>query len=236
MKTTRFFTFCILLALIMLYAIPAHADRGKRWPEANKWRQEKPRYDMVDKRGYRLDSRHRHNRYYPRRGEVIQVLPRGYRTIPYRSDRYYFYSGIWYRPYQNRFIVSLPPVGMTLSYLPEYYTTIWVGGLPYYYADGVYYRWLPRDRVYVVTEAPKDTEIVEQPEIPDQLFVYPKAGQSEQVQADDRYECHRWSADQTGFDPTLPNGNVPENLYDSKKADYQRAMKACLEARDYSVQ
>ena len=72
--------------------------------------------------------------------------------------------------------------------------------------------------------------------MPDQLFIYPKKGQSEQMQADDRYECHRWSSDQTGFDPTQSGGSVAERLYDSKKADYQRAMKACLEARDYSVQ
>lgn len=33
-------------------------------------------------------------------------------------------------------------------------------------------------------------------------FAYPNAGQSEQQQSKDRYECHTWSVSQTGFDPT----------------------------------
>ncbi|MBK6658466.1 MAG: glycine zipper family protein [Proteobacteria bacterium] len=33
-------------------------------------------------------------------------------------------------------------------------------------------------------------------------FVYPKAGQSEQQQSKDRYECHQWAVQQTGFDPS----------------------------------
>lgn len=33
-------------------------------------------------------------------------------------------------------------------------------------------------------------------------FVYPKAGQSEQQQSQDRYECHQWAVSQTGFDPS----------------------------------
>jgi hypothetical protein len=33
-------------------------------------------------------------------------------------------------------------------------------------------------------------------------FAYPNAGQSEQQQSKDRYECHQWAVSQTGFDPT----------------------------------
>lgn len=33
-------------------------------------------------------------------------------------------------------------------------------------------------------------------------FVYPKAGQSEQQQSKDRFECHQWAVQQTGFDPS----------------------------------
>lgn len=33
-------------------------------------------------------------------------------------------------------------------------------------------------------------------------FVYPKAGQSEQQQSQDRFECHQWAVQQTGFDPS----------------------------------
>jgi len=38
----------------------------------------------------------------------------------------------------------------------------------------------------------------------DDLFVYPKEGQSDEQQRKDRYECHMWAVQQTGFDPTVP--------------------------------
>ena len=37
----------------------------------------------------------------------------------------------------------------------------------------------------------------------DEIFVYPRNGQSADQQARDRYECHRSAVDQTGFDPTF---------------------------------
>lgn len=33
-------------------------------------------------------------------------------------------------------------------------------------------------------------------------YAYPNAGQSEQQQSKDRFECHQWSVSQTGFDPS----------------------------------
>jgi hypothetical protein len=35
-----------------------------------------------------------------------------------------------------------------------------------------------------------------------QVFAYPNAGQTEQTQAQDRFECHQWSVSQSGFDPS----------------------------------
>jgi hypothetical protein len=35
-----------------------------------------------------------------------------------------------------------------------------------------------------------------------QVFAYPNAGQSEEQQSRDRFECHQWSVSQTGFDPS----------------------------------
>jgi hypothetical protein len=35
-----------------------------------------------------------------------------------------------------------------------------------------------------------------------QVFAYPNAGQSQEQQGKDRYECHQWAVSQTGFDPT----------------------------------
>jgi hypothetical protein len=34
------------------------------------------------------------------------------------------------------------------------------------------------------------------------LYIYPKDGQSDEQQKKDRYECHMWAVQQTGYDPT----------------------------------
>ncbi len=37
-----------------------------------------------------------------------------------------------------------------------------------------------------------------------QIFVYPQRGQSPERQQRDRFECHQWAVQQTGFDPSNP--------------------------------
>jgi hypothetical protein len=36
------------------------------------------------------------------------------------------------------------------------------------------------------------------------IFIYPAKGQSQTQQDKDRYECHTWAVQQTGFDPSKP--------------------------------
>ncbi len=36
------------------------------------------------------------------------------------------------------------------------------------------------------------------------LYVYPTQGQSQEQQQKDRFECHTWAVQQTGFDPSRP--------------------------------
>lgn len=230
MKINRLVSVCMMLAIVMSCVVdPVWADRDRRHHDGRGKK-------YYRERGYRHDTRHHHNRYYPPRGSVVKVLPRGYRDVPYRGSRYYFHGGVWYRSSRSRFTVVVPPIGLTVPILPPFYTSVWVGGLPYYYAGDVYYVWRPRERAYMVTSPPPESEVVEQQAVPEQLFIYPKNGQSEVQQATDRYECHSWAVDQTGFDPTRPGGNVPLEQNATKRAEYQRAMKACLEARGYSVQ
>ena len=63
------------------------------------------------------------------------------------------------------------------------------------------------------------------------LIAYPKNGQTQEQQGKDKFECHRWAASQTGFDPTQAGGgSAPGN-----RSDYARAQAACLEGRGYSV-
>ena len=54
-------------------------------------------------------------------------------------------------------------------------------------------------------------------------------------QSKDRYECYRWAANQTGFDPTKVEGGVSLSTSGGKSAAYHRAETACLTGRGYSV-
>jgi len=61
------------------------------------------------------------------------------------------------------------------------------------------------------------------------VYLYPRNGQSEAQTQNDRYECHSWAVNQTGFDPTR------SSQQSGSAADYRRAMIACLDARGYSA-
>lgn len=128
-----------------------------------------------------------------------------------------------------------PRIGFTVAILPPYYTTLWYGGLPYFYADGAYFMWRERERHYEVVEAPAGAASRAPASSPDDLFVYPKQGQSENQQSKDRYECHRWAVDQTTWDPTQPSGGLSQDESRAKRDEYRRAMSACLESRGYTV-
>jgi hypothetical protein len=184
------------------------------------------------------DNRYGHNRYYPSRGYVVRDIPRSrYVVVDHYRHRYFYSGGIWYAPRGPRFVVVTPPIGLFVPVLPSFYSTVWVGGFPYYYANDVYYAWRPAVRQYEVVAPPDESSASTQPAstASSDIFVYPKSGQSEEQTAKDKYECHRWAASETGFDPTVAGGGVSASDNSSKRADYQRAMAACLEGRGYSV-
>ena len=73
------------------------------------------------------------------------------------------------------------------------------------------------------------------PQSTERIFVYPRQGQSEELQAKDRYECHSWAVSQTHYDPTQPASGMPAAQLNQMRADYQRAMGACLDGRGYTM-
>jgi hypothetical protein len=155
----------------------------------------------------------------------------------------YWHGGWWPRAYYGW---GYP---WFLGALPAVYATYWWGGIPYYYVNNVYYTYNPDSNGYVVTDPPPAEDSAPPPTDgsydsaePGQapgpaegaasgggdVYAYPKNGQSDEQQATDRYECHKWAVAQSGFDPTHmsnPTGN---------SADYRRAMAACLDGRGYS--
>jgi hypothetical protein len=150
----------------------------------------------------------------------------------------YWHGGYWPRAY---YWWGYP---WFLGALPGVYATYWWGGIPYYYANDVYYTWNSGYNGYVVTDPPpvdtgtsdgsyQSTSPADAGEPGSstggaEVYAYPKSGQSEDQQATDRYECHKWAVAQSGFDPTRPQtgGSVE---------DYHRAMAACMDGRGYST-
>ena len=173
--------------------------------------------------------------YYPPRGRAFDGPPHGAVAVPYRGGPpYYYHDGSWYHHDGPHFVVVAPPIGLVVPFLPPYYSTFWFAGFPFFYANDVYYTWQPQVQQYVVTQPPPSADVsVVAPG--SELFIYPMHGQSESLQASDRYECHAWAVGETGFDPVRPQGGVDASVWPQKREDYQRALAACLTARGYSV-
>ena len=198
------------------------------------------------------DARHNHNQYYFNRGAVVEhVTGRPFVVARPGGAHFYYRGGVWYAPRPaGGFVVVGAPVGVFVPVLPPFYTTVWFAGAPYYYANDTYYVWRGDEGYEVV--APPGAAPDPQPEqtppdagyapLPPEatvvgggLFVYPQSGQSPEQQAADRYECHSWAASQTGFDPTQSAPPLPPEQLAARRGDYQRAERACLEGRGYSV-
>ena len=186
-----------------------------------------------------LDGRYSHNQYYYDRGFTVRRPPAGGIGELRGSDggRYWFHGGHWYRWSGGGWAVWGAPIGLFIPYLPFYFTTVWWGGIPYYYANETYYIWNDGRQEYQVVAPPDGIEAGGTPQMPpsDQLFTYPKNGQTAEQQDKDRYECHQWAVGQSGFDPTKSDGGVAPELAAAKRNDYFRAQVACLESRGYTV-
>ena len=182
------------------------------------------------------DTRYHLDRYYPARGTTSRALPNDRVIVNHGHDRFFYSGGVWYRRDIGGYVVVRPPYHVFVPRLPIFYTTIWIGGFPYYYANDTYYVWRPDEGGYEVVPPPDDSAATIQPppSSPD-VFVYPKNGQNDAQQSQDKYECHKWAVEQSGFDPTEYTGGVPSDQSVAQRTGYQRAMGACLEGRGYSV-
>jgi hypothetical protein len=171
----------LMFAMSAAYADPRGGQRGERGE----------RGDGPHERFEHFDARYDHNRYYPSRGYEVGVLPRDRILVNRFHDRFFYSGGVWYAPRGPRFVVVAPPVGVFVPLLPSFYTTIWIGGIPYYYANDAYYVWRDGPHAYEVVEPPDDGSATTQAPASDEVFVYPKNGQSPEQQARDKYECHK---------------------------------------------
>jgi hypothetical protein len=180
--------------------------------------------DRHDWRG-RVIVRHR----YPPIGHRLWWAPRWEAAFVIGGLSYYYLEGAFYRPWGTGFISVAAPIGAYLAFLPPDCSVVYVGGARYYYGNGAYYAWDAARAGYVVVAPPATAEEPPAEGGAPAVFIYPKAGQSAALQEQDRQECEEWATSQTGFDPRHETGDA------AKRADYRRAMGACLEGREYTV-
>lgn len=91
---------------------------------------------------------------YPGIGFRIGYLPYGYYPFYFGSDLYYYYGGIFYRPFDGGgYEVAVPPVGAEVPGMPKGASSIVINGQQYYEFNGVYYQAEVNDKgktIYVI--------------------------------------------------------------------------------------
>ena len=190
-----------------------------------------PRY------GYRYDPVPRI--YYPRpypHGYRTVFLPRGFISFTLSGLTYYYASGNYYTSYGGYYTVVRPPIGALIPIPPPNYRIVTIDSVDYYLAGDVYYIWDGAYRGYRVVPPPEEiyearVKYLDPLEDSLKLFIYPNASQDEEQLGRDRYECHQWAVGETDFDPS-----IEESTSEGEHEDYLRAMTACLEGRDYTVE
>jgi len=157
----------------------------------------------------------------------LKTLPKAHQRIVHKQKQYVYTGGRFYRPSNGLYLAITAPIGAIVPALPGGYVTFGIGASRYFYHGSIYYRPVPGG--YIVIEKPAQAETVLVSTGSDRHIIYPAAGQSAEQKKRDKYECHEWSRSETLFDPTQ---SASDPLL---RADYQRAMLACLEARQYVV-
>ncbi|MEO6549417.1 MAG: DUF6515 family protein [Ferruginibacter sp.] len=98
-----------------------------------------PRPRVYYRPSYRLP--YRYNHYGPSFGVRIAVLPFGYNEFFIGRNPYYYYDGIYYRPYQNGgYEVTQPPLGAVVKHLPSGTKVTVIDGQKYFELGGTFYQ------------------------------------------------------------------------------------------------
>lgn len=169
--------------------------------------------------------------FYPGYAWFLPVLPLGYATFWWGGVPYYYWNNLYYTwsPANNGYVVTDPPPtgGDNTPIDPNSAYDQGQSG-----AGGAYEQTQPPPSAPAQPQdgaaAPYNGPTPSGPAAGD-VYLYPRNGQSEAQQQNDRYECHSWAVNQTGFDPTRGGQQSGSDT------EYRRAMVACLDARGYSA-
>lgn len=115
---------------------------GYRYPDS--YHRPQPDYRHYDRDHYR-----------PRPVKhVVHYIPSRHAVILHGHERYHYYSGRYYRPWNSGFILVRPPLGLIVMSLPIGHRVFISAGIPYFVFGDVYYRQVPTG--YQVVEPIRD--------------------------------------------------------------------------------
>jgi hypothetical protein len=166
-----------------------------------------------------------------RPGYVLRGTPPRYTRIWHHNRDYYYADGYWYRSQGPNYVVIAPPRGVYVSVLPNFAQSVVIGGLTYYFAAGTYYQRQPEYNRYIVVDPPAQENGYTVSSNAYEVSAYPAYGQTQAQLEQDRYDCYRWAASETGFDPARATMAPPADIADR----YRRSLGACLSGRGYNV-
>ena len=160
---------CIFSLFVCATEIAAHKIetkyRHKSYHKKHHYKKNNHRsHKKVKQRQARKKVAHDHYNYLPRRGAVVKSVHKNARIVRYKgANRYRYHSGVWYKPYKTKWIVTQPAFGLRIANLPVSYRTVFVGRKTYYYYYGTYYV-RNSQKEFEVVEAPLGAEIDSLPE------------------------------------------------------------------------
>ena len=171
-------------------------------------------------------------------GHQLNKLPRQHHMVRVNRRPYYYHRGQFFEPRRQGYVVVSAPFGAAVPSLPAGYVSFGIGSRRYYHVNATYYLWRDRQQDYVVVKKPvgadealpRSTEVAQSASV----FVYPRDGQDETMRDQDRYQCHQWAKQQTGYDPSTAQ-SADTRANSANGGDYKRAITACLEGRGYTV-
>ena len=172
--------------------------------------------------------------FYPGFAWYVPVLPWGYATYWWGGMPYYYSNSLYYTwsPTDNGYVVTDPPPadgGGSADAGVAPYDQYTPPPAPNYDQSAPppqsYDQSAPPPQSYGQSAPP--SQYAAPAGAGAQLYLYPRNGQSDAQTQNDRYECHSWAVNQTGYDPTRSSQGDP--------TEYRRAMIACLDARGYTA-
>jgi len=224
-----------------------HRDRDNN--RHNGWRNDRhnDRRNNKHQHAYKRKNNHRHRHFlarwyntrylapmhinFNRIGYRTRVLPRTYVSISVGGLPFFYFSGMFYKRFGSDYMVVAAPIGAHVTTLPSGFIGFSIGEATFYYANNTYYSWDEPRQIYKVVQNPDGADEAIKNATNGRLIIYPKDNQNEELQSNDRYECHRWAVTQSDIDPTEEGAKFTNE----ENNNYRRAISACLIGRNYSV-